>query len=382
MPGRFWFSRRTALLLVAAATCSNIAWSGHSAWLLPLSLGLPLLLGLCEDRRTAAAVAAVYFGFALAPCVPGAQAFFEQHSIITAFLLWAAWVAALTSVFTFIWCREQRWRALAISGAVIVHAVLPIGLSSPLTSAGILFPGTKFAGVLFTLALCFVLSARVWKLAAVTTLASLIWQARYSPPHPIHNWRAINTSFGGKGSELMDPASSFRSLLWISEQAKNSPAQVLLFPENVLPDYSDAVTGDWLDLWSIKQQNTTIVFGSARTTVRFGRRENVLLARGALSGEYVQRVPIPVAMWGRDTDAHLFGSGTVRIGRERAAVLLCYEQLLVVPVLQSFLDEPNILLAASNLYWARGTGTDRVQSVCVQAWARLFGVSFLRAVNQ
>jgi len=349
-PGRFWFCRRTALLLIATATCSNFAWSGYSAWLLAISLGLPLLLGLCEDRRTAAAVAAMYFGVALAPCIPGAQAFFEQHSPISALLLWGAWVAALTSIFTFIWWREQRWRALAISGAVIVHALLPIGLGSPLTSAGILFPGTKFAGILFSLALCFALSARVWKLAAVTTLASMIWQARYSPPRPIPNWRAVNTSFGGKGFEPMDPASSFRALMWISERARNSPSQVLLFPENVLPDYSDAVTGEWMDLESIARQSTSIVFGSARTTVRFGRRENVLLARGALSAEYVQRVPIPVAMWGRDTDAHLFGPGTVKIGRERAAVLLCYEQLLVAPVLQSFIAKPDILLAGSNLY--------------------------------
>ena len=369
-------------MLIAAATCSKIAWSGHSAWLLPISLGLPLLLGFCDERRTAAGVAAVYFAVALAPCVSGAQAFFEQHSPISAFLLWAAWVAALTSVFTLGWLREQPWRALAISGALVVHALLPIGLGSPLTSAGILFPGTRFAGVLFTLTLCLALSARVWKLAAVTILASVIWQARYSPPHPIPNWRVVNTSFGGEGREPMDPVSSFRSLMWISEHAKNSPSQVLLFPENVLPDYSDAVTGDWMDLEAIARQGTTIVFGSARTTVRFGSRENVLLARGAQSGEYVQRVPIPVAMWGRDTDAHLFGPGTVGIGGERAAVLLCYEQLLVAPVLQSFIDRPNVLLAASNLYWARRTSINRIESVCVQAWARLFGVSFLRAVNQ
>jgi hypothetical protein len=226
---RYWFSRRTALLLVAAATCSKMAWSGHSSWLLPLSLGLPLLLGLCDTRKTAAATAAVYFGVALGPCIRGAQTFFEQHSLITAFLLWAAWVAALASVFTLGCLREQRWRALAISGAVVVHAVLPIGLASPLTSAGTLFPGTKFAGVLFTLALCFALTARAWKLAAVTMFTSVIWQARYSPPQPIPNWHAVNTSFGGKGYEPMDPASSFRSLMWISEHAKNSPVQVLVF---------------------------------------------------------------------------------------------------------------------------------------------------------
>ena len=170
--------------------------------------------------------------------------------------------------------------------------------------------------------------------------------------------------------------------MWVSTRAQSAPAQVLLFPENVLPDYSDAVTGDWLDLATIARQGTTILIGSNRATVSFRHRENVLLARGALSAEYVQRVPLPVAMWGRDTDAHLWGPGTIQLGPRRAAVLLCYEQLLVWPILQSFWREPDILLASSNLYWARNTNVDAIEHVCVEAWARLFRVPYLRAVNR
>jgi hypothetical protein len=345
-------------------------------------VALPLALGLCDSRKRAACVAAAYFSIALAPCIRGAQVFFEQRSPVNALLLWAAWVILLTIVFALCWHHDKRWRAVLIAAALVIHAILPIGLASPLTSAGVVFPNTGFAGCFFTLLLCVALTARVWSLVGLTVLAALIWQARYSPATQLPNWHAINTSFGGKAYGPTDPANSFRALLWVSARAKSSPGQVLLFPENVLPDYSDTVTGDWIDLGRIARQGTTIVVGSDRITVSFRRRENVLLARGALSAEYVQRIPIPIAMWGRDTDAHLFGPGTVKIGPYRAAVLLCYEQLLIGPVLQSFFDKPDILLASSNLFWPRGTNVDAVQRDCVQAWARLFHVPYLRSVNQ
>ena len=38
--------------------------------------------------------------------------------------------------------------------------------------------------------------------------------------------------------------------------------------------------------------------------------------------------------------------------------------------------------ALSNLYWARNTNVDAIEHVCVEAWARLFRVPYLRAVNR
>ncbi len=326
-------------------------------------------------------VAAGYFGVALAPCIRSAQAFFEEPTPMGGLLLWFFWTGILATLFALCWHRHLIRRTMLINLGLIVHAVLPIGLASPLTCAGVLFPATGFCGCLFALVLCFALSGRFWKLAISLVVAVLLWQIRYTAPDQIPNWRAVNTSFGASSYRPL-PAASFQALMWISAHAKSSPGQVLLFPENALPDYSDAVTGEWIDLPTIARQGTTIVIGSDRITDSFRRRENVLLARGAQSGEYVQRVPIPIAMWGRDTAAHLLGSGTVKIGSHRAAVLLCYEQLLIAPVLQSFAAQPDILLASSNLYWARGSNVDTVVEVCVKAWARLFRVPYLRAVNR
>jgi hypothetical protein len=324
----------------------------------------------------------LYFGVAWGPCVHGSQAFFKEKSPLGESLLWAAWALLLAAVFALCWHRQPVLRAGLIGVALMIHALLPVGLASPLTSAGVLFPATGFFGCLFAFVLCLAISGRFWKLATSLALAVFLSQMRNSPPRPIANWHAVNTSFGGAAYTASDPAATFQELKWISTRAQSSPKQVLLFPENALPNYSDAVTGERMDLPTITAQNTTILIGSNRPSGTFDHRENILLMRGATSGEYIQRIPIPVAMWGRDTDAHLLGPDTLRIGAHRAAVLLCCEQLLVIPVLQSFTFKPDVLLASSNLYWASGTNLDAVEEVCVEAWARLFRVPYLRAVNQ
>jgi hypothetical protein len=44
----------------------------------------------------------------------------------------------------------------------------------------------------------------------------------------------------------------------------------------------------------------------------------------------------------------LFGPGTVDVGDQRAAFLICYEQLLAWPMLRSALEHPTTLIAISN----------------------------------
>ena len=354
--------------------CSALAWSGLSLWLLPLSAVLPLALGCAETRCAAGIVASAYFAPALSPCIPGSQMFFGHSSPLGGLLVWAAGTALLAAIFSLCWCRAAGWRPVPITAGLLLHAGLPVGLASPLLSAGVFFPDSGLFGILLTLFLCAVLAARALKPIVLLLAVALALQIHHTPAAPLPTWRAVDTAFGGAAFQTPDPASEFRHLTQISELAKDAPGQVLLFPENSLRDYSDAVTGEWLDLPAIRAAGITVLIGSSMTGARPHHRENVLLARGAVSAQYTQRIPVPLAMWGRDTDLHFFGPPILTIGRHRAAVLLCYEQLLVTPALQSFANNPDVLLAASNLYWAAGTHIDAVQSMCVSAWARLFCV--------
>jgi hypothetical protein len=113
---------------------------------------------------------------------------------------------------------------------------------------------------------------------------------------------------------------------------------------------------------------------------------NAVLIAGAESGLFFQRIPVPIGMWKPFSDAgvplNVSGKGTVQIGGVRAAVLICYEQLLAWPVLQSMTELPSVVLAVANEYWVQRTPIPRCQAASVKAWARLFHVPVLSATNR
>ena len=78
---------------------------------------------------------------------------------------------------------------------------------------------------------------------------------------------------------------------------------------------------------------------------------------------------------------NLLGPGTVDVRGHRAAILICYEQLLTWPMLLSAIEKPTLLIAISNEAWTAATIVPRVQHACVRAWARLFGLPLVSAIN-
>ena len=102
---------------------------------------------------------------------------------------------------------------------------------------------------------------------------------------------------------------------------------------------------------------------------------------------YVQRVPVPLGMWhiGQPTSGFppmlSYPSG-IRIWNRRAAVMICWEQLLVWPAVQSLASHPSFLLAPSNLYWASGTPIPAIQHISAQDWADLWGIPLYEATNR
>jgi CO/xanthine dehydrogenase Mo-binding subunit len=57
---------------------------------------------------------------------------------------------------------------------------------------------------------------------------------------------------------------------------------------------------------------------------------------------------------------------------QRAAVLICYEQVLTYPIIASMLQSQAVLIGISNMYWFADTPLPRYQESALRAWARLF----------
>ena len=113
--------------------------------------------------------------------------------------------------------------------------------------------------------------------------------------------------------------------------------------------------------------------------------DNTLLILGAESSTFYQRVPVPIGMWQpfgkHGVPLRLNAPASVRIDGQRVAVLICYEQILTYPILASMLQRPTVLVGISNTFWFAGTPIPRYQASAVRAWAKLFRVPYLLAVN-
>jgi hypothetical protein len=103
------------------------------------------------------------------------------------------------------------------------------------------------------------------------------------------------------------------------------------------------------------------------------------------SGIFLQRVPVPVSVWKPfwrgGAPMHLGGPAVLELGGERAALLICYEQVISWTVLTAALAHPSLFVGMSNDHWATRTPIPQWQALCLRAWSRLFWVPYLLAVN-
>ena len=85
---------------------------------------------------------------------------------------------------------------------------------------------------------------------------------------------------------------------------------------------------------------------------------------------------------GSGARAHVFANPVAHVGGMTVAPLICYEQLIAWPVLQSILHRPDVLVATGNGWWTDETSILAIQKASAQAWASLFGLSLVLAFNR
>ena len=168
--------------------------------------------------------------------------------------------------------------------------------------------------------------------------------------------------------------------------ASAAPDSILVLPE--------LVGGEWgmNELWwadiaaALNRRKQTALVGG-RKTVAPGRYESGMYAIGAHdNAKYVARVPVPIGMWrpwaSSSALGQPFGKVSVRIGSQVVGAAICYEQLLVLPLLVTMAEDPTVLVGTSNIWWARRTSIPDIQMEVMSAWARLLGLPLIYAANK
>ena len=293
--------------------------------------------------------------------------------------------------------RISQGRIASLLLGLLLPALPPlalIGLASPLAGVGLLLPATGLAG-----GVAYVLAGVVWfgsprvhvRASAAIGLMGIaaIAQTATAPngasdPH----WQAVSTAVGGPLAETRSPPDATAIEQLRITMGRSSSENVVL-PESYFRAWSAATDAFLEPLWRrLAKDGRSVTFGAQRLNAATGQIDNLVLVRGAFRDELSQHYPVPLSMYrfgaAGSVPMRWRGSYVLPMGSEHPAVLICWEQLLLAPMLRVMLESPRPtrLIAASNLYFARGTPVARIQRASVAAWARLLGVPFVYAINE
>ena len=381
---------RTALLFAFAFAFGTAGWSGKPSLNL-VALLYPFVY-LQSRRRLDALTSALYYAGATWSVIPGSESFFRTAgSLVLPLLIWIVLVAVSAAPWAVLYNR--RFLPLATVAAIITLGLPPFSLvtvAHPLISVGQWFPGTRWFGL--CLPLIVILAYR--RLGTPFTLAVLVGasfaaHARFHRPPQDPRIVTVNTRFGGPtirdilGSTLQGQETAMQRI------ALTHPDTLVLFPESIIPTWTPTHDERWAATFAqLQARHTGLLIGTTIPVANTEANRNVLLSRGYTERlSYVQRVPVPLGMWRFGDERNGFPlmlryPATIRVWDRRAGVLMCYEQLLVWPALQTLSRNPDMLLAPSNLYWASGTIIPSVQHVSAQDWADLWAIPLYEASNR
>lgn len=390
-----WGRWAMQVVLVACGGLCGVAWGwqGETAWI-GLSALVPLFWSAARDRWTAGAVALAFYLSASRGLPIGTGIFFA--STAPAWFGWALWIAVgvvNAAAWVVFWHARRVGRALAAPLIVLLTAIPPIGFigwSNPLTAAGVLYPGLGFVGLGMLCALWMAwLNQRRMVVVVLGMIALVANVVRPAMSIERPGWEGVDTHYGKLASGSDDFSASFERVEGVAQLADAVPAnQVAVLPETVLGLYTSATEGLLASVSRELAARHSAVIVGAELLGKPGtlHLENALVVLGdSRAKPMLERVPVPIGMWRpwsrRTFDAYPFGSGVATVRGHRVAYAICYEQLLVYPLLVSFAHRPDVMVGAANDWWAKGTSIPVIQGQVLDTWGRLFAVPVVRAMN-
>ena len=390
---------RRGLFLVASSALCGFAW-GHNgfAWLIGLAAVVPLLWHWSVSRWWAGAVALAYYLAGSRGLPFGAGIFFAESA--PAWFSWALWLGAgLVNALPWLvlWSQNPRRQAWTLPAVLVLTALPPLGFigwTNPLTAAGVVFPGLGFIGLAFLLVGLVAVVLQRWPVAvlvASVAVAANVSAALWVKPAPWSAfWSGQDTHFARLQTDakpdLLGEGQRVMQILMIAGQVE--PGRVVVLPETVLPrvrqgnQFAASMLADVSD--RLKAKGSAILVG-AEVAAPGQPLQNALVALGDAGGPLVQRVPVPIGMWrpwaAESIAADPLASGVGEVAGRKVAYSICYEQLLVFPLLVSMTNGPDLIVGAANDWWARDTSIPIIQGQALDAWGKLFGVPVVRSTN-
>lgn len=386
---------RFAASLLLSALC-GASWMLPVPWLGPLlSLGLAVLVLLQKTRWSRCLTALAYYAAGSVGLVQGVAVFFGPHaSLFEGVFLWLGSAALLSSGWSF---ADKPWKAVLV---LLFDALVPplafFDWMSPLTAAGVLFPGSGPWGIATLLIAVASLSLLRKQPDGWVLLVPVIFfcNVLYTPIPVPAGWRGVDLHVGPSPENL--PATLQRRQVIIAQTRKSAAhARAVLLPETLvtawsgtLDEFRQAVRPGQVWLLGASVPREPGVLTDSIAAIRHTGKPKVL---------FTSAFPVPVSMW-RPWEAlaggrpgYLYRNGARyraswweparRIDGKRAWASICYDQLLPAVWLEGVFQHPQVVLLTNNEWWAQGTRIPVIQRNSSWAWVRLMGAARVEAEN-
>lgn len=377
---------------VGGALLAGCAWLWGGATLIGPALSLTLLLWVALGRsaRDRFLIALAYYLTGCWPIVGAVLGYWGAHHTPVALGAW--WAAAL--VLAAPWALPPR--RCGLLAALLLTALPPLGVIgwlSPLNAVGVLFPGMGWLGVLGMLFLVAILplALRDWDgsrrvltsllvMAVIANAAAMVRAVDGLDPALPHGWIGIHTQIKpSAGNVFTDIVNNQAVIAAGLDQGKG--ARVLVFPEAILPDWFSGTRAQFAaavppgQIWLLGAQAP---HSDAVVQVRAGDSTAQPLTGAAgllLGGDWQPWNPhtLRPAWWQQVFDQD----------GQRVWAALCVEQVQPWTWLEAMWQQPTVILAQSNAWWAqRAPAAPEIQAASTKVWARLIGVPVVTAVNR
>jgi hypothetical protein len=376
----------TAALIGVALAAALIGWSGQ-VLLLPAALAFPVLWTHAPNRMAAGLVSAAYF-LAASRGLPQGVATFYSSDLWPGLLLWLAASVSFFGVYTVLWTSVRTKRPHRYVAAGILMALPPFGITGwahPITAAGVLFPGWGWWGLAATTAGLIGLVTRLWPAVAIALAGAWVWSGlTWTDPEVPQSWRGVDWQMGsslGREAGLQRQ----RDLIATVQKVASDGVGYIVLPESALGFWTPTIERLWTR--ALAGSPVTVVAGAS--VVGADGYDNVLVAVSAGGGRvlYRQRMPVPGSMWqpwwgdSKGARADFFANPVVVLNGYKVAPLICYEQLVAWPALQSMLHDPDVIVAVGNGWWTANTSIVAIQRASARAFARLFAKPLVLSFN-
>jgi hypothetical protein len=377
-------------LIGSAVVVGALSWRGQ-VQLLPLAMIFPALWSAAPSRLIAGLVSAGYF-LAASRGLPEGVGNFYRTDAVYGYALWGAAALSFILVYIVAWTPNSGWlRVARFAIAAILMSVPPFGIvgwAHPITAAGVLFPGWGWFGLAVAATGMLVMTTKRWPVAASALGGFWVWSAAcWTPVSLPAGWLGVDTQLSESLGRRFDLDQQKILVAAVRKEAARG-AEVVVLPESAMGFWTPTVARSWRN--EIRNLDVTVVAGAA--VLDSSGYDNVLVVIDGRDDDvlYIERMPVPVSMWqpwlqlsgqvGR-ARAHFFANPSVKVAGRNVAPLICYEQLLVWPVLHSMLSSPDLILAVGNGWWTAGTSIMAIQKTSAEAWAQLFDIPIVFAFN-